>query len=31
MAKIEAICREARTPERKYEPGPRESATDYVR
>ena len=31
LAKIEAICREARTPERKYEPGPRESADDYVR
>ena len=31
MAKIEAICRQARTPERKYEPGPRETAEDYVR
>jgi arylsulfatase A len=31
MAKIEAICREARTLERKYEPGPRESAEDYVK
>jgi arylsulfatase A len=31
MAKIEAICREARTPERRYEPGPRETAEDYVR
>ncbi len=31
MAKIEAICREARTPERKYEPGPRETAEDYVK
>ena len=31
MTKIEAICREARTPERKYEPGPHESAEDYVK
>jgi arylsulfatase A-like enzyme len=31
MAKIEAICRQARTPERKYDPGPPESAADYVK
>ena len=31
LARIESICREAHTPERKYEPAPRESAADYVR
>lgn len=31
MAGIEAICREAHAPERKYEPGERESAADYVK
>jgi arylsulfatase A-like enzyme len=31
MAKIEAICREAHEPERKYGPAPRESAADYVK
>jgi arylsulfatase A-like enzyme len=31
MAKIEEICRQARTAERKYEPGERESAADYVK
>jgi arylsulfatase A-like enzyme len=31
MARIEAICREAHAPERKYEPAERETAADYVR
>lgn len=31
LQKIEAICREAHTPERVYLPGDRESAADYVR
>ena len=31
MAKIEAICREAHTPERVYGPGAPESVADYVR
>jgi arylsulfatase A-like enzyme len=31
MKKIETISREARTPERVYQPGPRETAADYVR
>jgi arylsulfatase A-like enzyme len=31
LAKIEAICRQARTPERKYGPAPPESAADYVK
>jgi arylsulfatase A len=29
--RIDAICRDAHTPERKYEPGPKESAADYVK
>jgi arylsulfatase A len=31
MQKIDAICREAHAPERRYDPGPREGAEDYVR
>ena len=31
MAKIDAICREAHTPERKYEPADPEGINDYVR
>jgi arylsulfatase A-like enzyme len=31
MAKIQAICREAHTPERVFRPGEREQVSDYVR
>lgn len=31
IRKIETICREAHTPERKFQAGPKESAADYVR
>ncbi len=31
LAKIDAICAAARTPERKFGPGPKESAADYVK
>ena len=31
LKRIDAICREAHTPERKYGPGPKESAADYVK
>lgn len=31
LKRLDAICREAHTPERKYEPGPKESAADYVK
>lgn len=31
LERIEAICREAHTPERQYGPGPSESAADYVK
>jgi arylsulfatase A len=31
LAKVDAICREAHTPERKFGPGPQESAVDYVK
>jgi arylsulfatase A-like enzyme len=31
LRRIEAICREAHTPERRYGPAPKESAADYVK
>jgi hypothetical protein len=31
IQKIDAICREAHTPERVFEPADREGVTDYVR
>ncbi len=31
LRKIDAICREAHTPGRKYGPGPKEGAADYVK
>lgn len=31
LQRIDALCREAHTPERVYPPGPRESAADYVK
>jgi hypothetical protein len=31
MQKIEAICREAHTPERVFQPAAREGVNDYVK
>jgi arylsulfatase A-like enzyme len=31
LKKLDTVCKEAHTPERKYEPGPKESAADYVK
>jgi arylsulfatase A len=31
LERIDAICQEAHTPERRFEPGPKESAADYVK
>jgi arylsulfatase A-like enzyme len=31
LKRLDAICREAHTPERRYEPAPKESAADYVK
>ncbi len=31
LKRIDAICRQAHTPERRFEPGPKESAADYVK
>ena len=31
LKRIDALCREAHTPERQYGPAPKESAADYVK